>query len=134
MLEEVAIAVFTLNSTLYERLAASVRGVADRVSQFSYNDRIDSLQNLAAAGAARVLHALEMLGYPQHRIFWVANAVSEPAALTLRQLRHVMSCKPMAKVPFDPETVNAAAAEGVCLSGLNARAAVTKSIQKLAVA
>ena len=88
----------------------------------------------AAAGAARILHALEMLSYPQRRIFWVANSVSEPAALTLRQLGRVMSHKPLASIPFDPETINQAAGEGVCLSETNERAAVTKSIQKLAVA
>ena len=47
MLGEVAIAVFTLNPTLYERLVDSVRGAADRGSQFSHNDRMDSLQTFA---------------------------------------------------------------------------------------
>ncbi len=88
----------------------------------------------AAAGVAPTLNALEMLGYPQQKILWIANSVSEPAALTLRQLRRVMSSKPLAKIPFDPRTVTLAAAEGVCLSEANERAAVTKSIQKLAAA
>ena len=88
----------------------------------------------AAAGAARILHALEMLSYPQRRIFWVANSVSEPAGLTFRQLSRVMSHTPLAKIPFDPETINWAAAQGICLSEANERAAVTKSIQKLAAA
>ena len=50
MLKEVAIAVFTLNSPLYDRLADAVRGLADRVSQFSYQDRMDSLQAFARDG------------------------------------------------------------------------------------
>ena len=64
----------------------------------------------------------------------MANSVSEPAALTLGQLRRVISHKPLAKIPFDPETINRAAGHGVCLFETDARAAATKSIQKLAAA
>ncbi len=55
MLDVVAIAVITLKPTLYERLASSVKGLADRVSQFAYHDRMDSIQTFAQDGSLIVL-------------------------------------------------------------------------------
>ena len=45
-----------------------------------------------------------------------------------------MSRKPFAMIPFDPETINPAAAGGLCLSEMNEREPVTNSVQKLAAA
>ena len=88
----------------------------------------------AAAGAARILQALEVLGYPENRILWVANSVVRPEALTLKELRRVMLNKPFATIPFDPDAVNLAEMQAGCLSTVAPRAAVTKAIQRLAAA
>ena len=86
----------------------------------------------AAAGAARILQTLEVIGYPKNRILWAANSVVRPEALTLRELRRVMLHKPFAKIPFDPDAVNLAEMQAGCLSTVAPRAAITRAIQKLA--
>ncbi len=48
MLSEIAVAVFTLDPTLYEKVEGGVRGLADRIAQFSFHDRVESLERFAA--------------------------------------------------------------------------------------
>jgi len=86
----------------------------------------------AADGAAQTLRALDSLAYPQNKVFWVANAVSESQPLTLRQLCRVMPTKPLATIPFGATTVHQAAVNGVCWADADARAGVTKAVSQLA--
>lgn len=87
---------------------------------------------VGATGAARVLQGLDSINYPQHQVHWVASSVSDPAGISPAQLHRVLSRKPVASIPFDPNTVNKAMAEGACLSHVAPRGAITKSVRKLA--
>ena len=85
------------------------------------------------AGLRQVHFNLEAQGYPTHRILFIANAVSEPSGLTQEQWCRVMSCEPFARIPFDPGSINRAAAEGRTLSDVCARSAGTGAVQQLAI-
>jgi pilus assembly protein CpaE len=87
---------------------------------------------IGATGAVHLMQALEAIDYPARGILWVANAVSEPAGIAFKQLCRALPSMPVATVPFAPEAVNRAAAEGACLADVAPRAAVTKNIRTLA--
>jgi len=87
---------------------------------------------IGATGAVHLMQALNSINYPAHGILWVANAVSEPAGITFKQICRVLPSKPVAAIPFAPEPVNQANSEGACLSDVAPRAAVTKIIWTLA--
>jgi pilus assembly protein CpaE len=87
---------------------------------------------IGATGAARLMQALDSIHYPSHGMLWVANAVSEPAGITFKQICRVLPSKPVAAIPFAPEPVNQATGEGACLADAAPRAGITKSIRTLA--
>ncbi|MCX6835776.1 MAG: hypothetical protein NTW07_11725 [candidate division Zixibacteria bacterium] len=87
---------------------------------------------IGATGAVHLMQALDSINYPPHGILWVANAVSEPAGITFKQICRVLPSKPVAAIPFAPEPVNQATGKGACLADAAPRAAVTKNIRTLA--
>ncbi len=48
MLDEIAIAVFTQDSPLYERIESCLGGLADRIAQLPYHDRIETVRDFGS--------------------------------------------------------------------------------------